>query len=418
MSDTSRIQLAFVAESTYAAQKTGVNLQILRLTGESLKQDTGSTESGEIRSDRQLADIRRTRIGASGAVNFELSYGTYDTLMAAALLDSAWSSAVAVSGTTISFSSVDNSINDSGSGFGSITDYSWIKVWGAATAANNGFFKVTSAAAGKLVVAGGTLVTEGAARPITVYQGAEIVNGTTLPSYNLERTYADLATTLSLFKGMCANGLSLDIPAEGMITGTFDFVGSVEDSITVSGGTGYTAATTTKPITDTEVVTFFENMTSQAITAFSMALTNNLRQRMRVGSAGVVSVGTGNVGITGTLRMLFETVTMFDKYLDETATSLAMLITDQDANSYVIDLPAIKFTNGQRVAGGPNDDVLADMSWSAYMHATEGKTIRIARFPANASSSASTSVSSSPSSSPSSSVSSSPSTSPSSSPSA
>ena len=85
MSDTSRVQLAYVAESSFGVQETGSNLQILRITGESLKQDVASSQSNEIRSDRQIASIRRSRITASGGVNFELSYGTYDALLAAAL---------------------------------------------------------------------------------------------------------------------------------------------------------------------------------------------------------------------------------------------------------------------------------------------------------------------------------------------
>ncbi len=413
MSDTSRVQLAYVAESTYGVQKTGSNLQIIRMSGESLKQDTGATECNEIRSDRQIKGVRRTRISASGSVNFGLTYGTHDDWWAAALLDSAWSTPVSVSGTTISFASADNSINDSGSGFGSITAYSWVKVWGAANAANNGIFKVTSASAAKLVVSGGTLTTESAGRPITVYQGGEVVNGTTLTSYNIERTYADLATTLALYKGMCINGFNLDIPAEGLITGAFDFLGSEEESLTVSGGTGYTTATTTTCMTDIDVVKVLEGGTEQAITAFSMALNNNLRQRMQVGTSGVVSVGTGNVNVTGTLRMFFATATIMNKYLAETESSLAVVVTDPSGNSYVIDLPRVLYTSGLRVAGGPNDDVLADMAWSAYMNTSENITIRIVRFAADAASSASTSISASPSSTPSASISASPSASPS-----
>ncbi|GAF94201.1 unnamed protein product, partial [marine sediment metagenome] len=39
MSDANRAQLAFVAESTFGAQETGSNLQIIRHNSESLSHD-------------------------------------------------------------------------------------------------------------------------------------------------------------------------------------------------------------------------------------------------------------------------------------------------------------------------------------------------------------------------------------------
>jgi len=60
---------------------------------------------------------------------------------------------------------------------------------------------------------------------------------------------------------------------------------------------------------------------------------------------------------------------------------LAVSLQDPAGNGYIIDLPAVKYTAGQRVAGGPDDDVMVPLSWSAYAHATEDVTIRIARFP-------------------------------------
>ena len=136
MSDTNRTQLAYIAESTWGTQVTGSALQLLRITGESLKQESSMSESGEIRSDRQVSDIRRTRIQASGGFNFELSYGTYDDFLAAALQAAAWGTAETVTASTISFAASGNTISDSGSGFGSLVANQWVKISGASTAAN------------------------------------------------------------------------------------------------------------------------------------------------------------------------------------------------------------------------------------------------------------------------------------------
>jgi len=385
MSDTSRVQLAYIAETEYGAQKTGSNLQLLRLTGESLRQEHGTTVSNEIRSDRQRTNVRRTRISASGAVNAELSYGTYDDLLAAALLSSAWSSLVTVGPViTISAAVSDNSFNDSGSGFGSLVANQWINVTGFTTAANNGLFKIVTVAAGKITVSGGTLADEVAGDSVTIKMGPQIVNGTTLATFNLERKYTDLASELSLFLGMAANQLTLNVPIEGVVTASFEFTGKSEGSIAASGGAGYDAATTSDPFSALDVTAILENQAAMEVVGFSLALNNNLRTRMVVGGAGVVSVGQGPIDLTGGLQGYYDSKTLYDKFLDETASSLALCLTDPAGNKMIVDIPQLKFTatpNG-RNADGPSGDVMTDVQFTAYRDATEDVTLRIAQFAA------------------------------------
>jgi hypothetical protein len=76
---------------------------------------------------------------------------------------------VARTATTISFNATTNTINDSGSGFGSFTGNRMITVSGASTGANNRTFKVTAAAAGTLTIDPSTPVTqESAGSSVTV----------------------------------------------------------------------------------------------------------------------------------------------------------------------------------------------------------------------------------------------------------
>ena len=68
-----------------------------------------------------------------------------------------------------------------------------------------------------------------------------------------------------------------------------------------------------------------------------------------------------------------------DKYLNQTATSLAVTLIISDA-AYVIEFPSVKFNSGQRVAGGENTDIIADLSWTALKHATEAIPMRITKW--------------------------------------
>jgi len=379
MSNTNRVQLAYIEEESFGGEHVAGNAQILRLRGEGFKQNTAVITSEEIRSDRQIVDVIRTGRSGEGNIDFELSYGTYDELLKSVLMDSDWSVAVNIQAITISAASADNSFNDSGSGFGSFVADEWIQVSGFTNPANNGIFKIVSKTISKLVVAGGILVTEAEGDTVHIKQGERIINGITLDSYAFERKYVDL-NSYSSFKGVCLNQLSIDVPADGIIKGSFATIHVGEESTGLSES--YDDPTTTEPVTGANhVQNILENMGELAILSTSLTLNNNLRTRLQVGTLGAVGVGTGSVEIGGGLQIYFENHTLFNKYLNQDETSLSLVVEDNDGNIYVIDLPSIKITGGQRVAGGLNTDVIGDFEWKAFMNPDEEITIKIVRFP-------------------------------------
>ena len=387
MSDANRVQLAFVEESEFGVKETGSNLQVLRYNSESLKQDMKTTISEEIRDDRQISDVARIGVSASGAIDYELSYGSHDDFLKAALLDdSGWSTAVRMTRvTTISIDGDTDSIKDSDSGFVTkgFLQNQWIYVSGFDTTANNGYFKISSVAAGEMILSNGTdLVTEAAGDLITIRMGSQITNGVTLVSYNIEKDFKDLTEVLSLLKGMSINAMSLEIPADGIIKGNFDFMGSAEESLTSTAEDGYDAETETTIMTGANHVTnILEAFADTAILSYALNLNNNLRTRLQVGTLGVASMGSGTVEITGSITLHLLTAALYDKYLAQDVTSIVIAVQDTDGNGYVIELPSVKIIDGTRNAGGINTDVIGTFEYRAYMDATEKISIRIARFP-------------------------------------
>lgn len=562
---------AFIVGDDFAFTVEKADLQVMRITGESLKQDTTVVVSEEIRSDRQIADIIRTGVGASGGIDFELSYATFDDFLQAILFSDGWSTEVTLPsapsalsdpapantgegvltdiiadhdapvetwtvtctdvGTPAIFSVVgsvsgtkanataevaydnglvaflitatgtafaedddfafgitrgkiisalvdDNSFNeiltpvpiiavgnglpeditsiaapgatpptvvpsetwtmictvkdltfsvvgsvsgtvtgketatcgtpyDNGfikftigdtvddwevgdefvitNNFSGLTAKQWIRVSGFPTisAANNGWFKMTSVTSLKVVVTHGTLVTASVGETIVMQMGAQILNGVTLASWNIERKYVDLDPVVyALFTGMCLGEMSLDIPADGRITGSFTLLGSKEKTEDASQGTGHTKATTTNIVTGANHVDdIFENKQEAKILSLSMSINNNLRTRLQVGTLGAVSVGSGSILITGSLELYLPDATLFDKYLDQTPSSLSFGVTDGAGNGYIIEIPTMRITDGTRPAGGLNTDVVGTFEWQAYMNPTEEISIRITRFP-------------------------------------
>jgi len=388
MSDANRVQLSYVKESVFGQGKSGSRLQILRHTGESLKQDTAAITSEELRADRQIADIIRTGVTVSGNIGFELSYGTFDDLLQALLCSNGWSTEKKMSKkTTISAHAVDNSLHDSASGFvtaGFVADQ-WIKISGFTITTNNGWRKIVSVDPDEMILSYGNMTDEAAGDQITIQMGARILNGVAAPSsFNIERQYKDLGSNVfSLFTGMCITSMSLEIPADAAIKGSLVFIGSREESKTSSLGIGYKTVSVTKIMTGANhVPKIFENAAEIGLLSLSLNINNNLRSRLQVGTLGTVGVGTGSMEITGALSVYFSSNALFDKYLDQTKTSLVVAVQDGIGNGYVIEIPSVMITNGSRQAGGLNTDVVGDFEWQAFVDADEGISICIVRFPA------------------------------------
>ena len=84
------VELGYIAEVTFGTTPTTPTYQLVRYTGESLNFNITNTTSNEIRADRMTADTIQTSADVSGGVNIELSSGSYDTLLEAALCAVTW----------------------------------------------------------------------------------------------------------------------------------------------------------------------------------------------------------------------------------------------------------------------------------------------------------------------------------------
>tara|TARA_R110002153_G_scaffold147645_3_gene298914 strand:+ start:1299 stop:2210 length:912 start_codon:yes stop_codon:yes gene_type:complete len=95
----SRHNLAYIAETTFGTTPSTPGFQNLRHTGTTLGLSKDAIESEELRDDRQVAHFRHGNKSVSGDVNVELSYGTFDDFIEAALAGT-WATDVLKAGVT------------------------------------------------------------------------------------------------------------------------------------------------------------------------------------------------------------------------------------------------------------------------------------------------------------------------------
>jgi hypothetical protein len=113
MTDTNRVSLYVLEEATWGTTPASGAFQELRYTGESLVYNVETASSSQIRSDRNVSDVVRTQASTSGDVQFELSYGSFDTLLEG-LMMSDWASDVLKNGTTLKSYSVEKNFEGLG----------------------------------------------------------------------------------------------------------------------------------------------------------------------------------------------------------------------------------------------------------------------------------------------------------------
>lgn len=230
---------------------------------------------------------------------------------------------------------------------------------------------------------GGTWAIAGGGVGIDRLENAGVKTGN---SFVIEKKFSDITEFLS-YHGAMVNTMSLDIPAQGKITGSFEFLALNE------AAAGATIATVTTPIaaTSTPIVNSIDNISAVTeggsaftgcIDRISLQFNNNLRTKNCVGVVGAADVGYGQMQITGTFRAHYESRTLYEKKLNQTASSIGWTITDALGNAYIFLVPEIKYTDGQVVAGGNNQDVIADLSFTAIKDPSLAVMFRLDRNPA------------------------------------
>ena len=83
--------------------------------------------------------------------------------------------------------------------------------------------------------------------------------------------------------------------------------------------------------------------------------------------------------MSGTLTAYFEDADMYELFLSGQSTDLTFKLGGASSQNYVFDLPNIKFTSGQVVAGGNDQPVLAEFAFQALYDNTEDATLKVTR---------------------------------------
>jgi hypothetical protein len=381
--------MAYLEETTFGTVPSGTpTIANIRYTGETLQQATSSANSEEIDANRNVKGVFRSSFRANGDINFEASYASHDDFYEAGLMSAAWTSEVIVEATeNITVAASGNTVTVAGTFDNTPAVGSWVRLEGFTTNGADIICKVSESVTPSTTVftaEGFTFVDEGPTA-VTITQLSEIKTGTTFRSFTIEREHTDLTNIFAQFSGMMVNTTALSVTTDGVITGTFGMLGQkqISPSPSATFGDGTNTAVNSNEVFNAvdHVELILEGGASFDITSFDLSVNSNLRERLKVGFGGVFEIGSGVQEVSGGARAYFADNSQVDKYLAFTTTSFAIAIKDTAGNRFIIDVPNVKLTAAPSPSSGQNEDVLVDLTFSAFETADEvgNFTIRMVR---------------------------------------
>lgn len=350
---------SFKKQTALGTAASGSGGKEFRRTTTAFNADRDMYESSEIVSHHMSTGSAYGLQKADGTGNIELSPGTYADLMAGLLeRDFAATSAISSLSLTIAASGSDYTITRAAGDFltGGIKTGMVIRLTGGSLSSNNVSKNIWVRAVTATVITGrvlnGTAMTaEGPIASCTVTPYGKNTytptTGHTTDYFTVEDWYSDLSKS-ELFTDMKVGNMSLNMPASGMVTGSFGFVGLGR---TVAGSQVLTTPTTTTTGTVAAINGFIQiNGTVQgALVGFTLNVDKSAENAGAViGSNVGADVNTGRIKVTGTVTAQFDSTTLRDLVIAETVVPIDIVTTvnETDTSDFIgFTLPSVKLTS-------------------------------------------------------------------------
>lgn len=388
-------RVSYKKEGTWGTLAGATGAQTLRRTTSTFNLEKESYQSEEIRTDYQIQDFRHGTRSVSGSLSGELSPGSYKDFQASAI-SGAWAAGAALTAQTLTIAvgavvggvqtytigTTPGNYLTAGFKIGDV-----IRVTVAANANNlnkNLLVIALTGTSATVVVLNGTSMTAettaatSASISVTGKKVIAPISGHVDDSYTIEEFYADIAQA-EVYVGNKVNTMSLALPATGLVTTEFGFMGK-------DYGTGYPAATAyfTSPTAQSSsgvlaAVNGFllVNGTPVALlTNLNINVNRNMQAATVVGSNSAADIFEGRIVVDGDFSAYFQDGTLRDYFINENEVAIvAALTTGSAANAdfMTVVLPRVKLSTNTRDDG--ETGITAQHSFQALLNSAGGTGI-------------------------------------------
>ena len=374
-------KVAYKKETTWGTAAGATGAKYLRRVSADFNLTKETYQSEEMRTDYQVTDFRHGVRRAEGSLNGEFSAGSYADFFAAALRrDFTAATLTGASITVTATGSVYNLVRTTGS---FLTD-GWkvgmvVRCTGLTTAADNGknllVAAVTALSVTVVPLDGSTLTAQGTAAAATFSAPGKVTyvpsTGHTDNSFTVEQWFSDIQQS-EVYTGMKVNSVGVSIPATGMTTVDFGFMGK---DLAQTGTTQYfttpTAAGSTGIFAGVNGVVVYNGAPIAVITDASVNINSDMTDAVVLGSNSISDVFEGRVTVDGSVSVYFQDATFRDAFKDETEVSIVFALTasnDKAADFATIALPRVKL--GSFTKADAMDGIIASCDFTALLQGT------------------------------------------------
>jgi hypothetical protein len=345
-------------ERSGSADTTNAEAQVLRLTERSLSLEKNLLETEEIRSSRMQADVRHGFTTATATLGFEIAsppdtpagtapYDGGQKMLIQSVLENADAGA-SVGTPTGTAAAGYNSLSGDGASFGDVL----YQDGNAQVVVSNSY----NATSGLICEDGGNAALAGS----TTYRAEAMTIGNGTPrAYVLDRVFKpDTGTTFTAepFVNCVGNSLNVSISPEAIATGSVEFLataslGMVDDTEADARFFDSPTAANSTPVYaafDGAILEGGGTTPLGIVTSIEFTVNNNRTTEARIGSKFSDCVFDATCQVEGTMTVFFNGSTQYNKFVDETASRLVVVLRDPNNGGALlaISCPNIKYNGG------------------------------------------------------------------------
>lgn len=366
--ETTETTLSYVPESVWGTTPNSA-FNALRITSESLAGSKSRTRPNEITGSRRVAAAITQQEQASGSINFNLSYGTFDDFFAGALGND-WTAAQTIAGVAadITVTTGTNVLSSTTANkFQNLVEGQWIELRGftAGSGANNGFYRIATKTNNQsLILAGRTIASTEtpAGTAASVRNAGMLRNGDMVKSYTLQNRFA--SNLFLRYAGSMIGGFSLSGGVGQFFAGSFNIAARDEVSATTAAGNATVNAAPTGGFFDSVAAFGGVQIDDAALSAAVSSVAINVSREgagmdYGMGSATAQGARWGQVLVAGQIEIFFRDLTQYNLFKAETRSRVSWRKRDANGNHYVFTLPGANLMNPNIQVQGPNQAIMA-----------------------------------------------------------
>lgn len=374
-------KVAYKKETAWGELPANTGAKYLRRVSADFNLTKETYQSEEIRTDFQVADFRHGVRRAEGSLNGEFSAGSYADFFAAAVRKDFTAVTLPTASVTVTVNTGTYKLVRTVGSF--ITD-GWkvgmvVRCAGLTAVADNSKNLVVAAVSALDVTVvpldGSVLTAQGTDATVTFTVPGKVtyapLSGHTDDSFAVEQWFSDIAQS-EVYTGMKVNTVGVSIPATGMTTVDFSFMGK---DLTQTGTTQYftspTAAGATGIFAGVNGVVLYNGVKVAVITDASVNINSDMTDAVVLGSNSISDVFEGRITVDGSMSVYFQDATFRDVFKDEVEVSIVFALTAnnaKDADFATISLPRVKL--GSFTKADSMDGVIASCDFTALLQGT------------------------------------------------